>query len=104
MIRRPPRSTLFPYTTLFRSRVDEAGGSGLGTRASRGAAQELGDLLEGLLGGGEADALQAPPREVLQPLEREREVAAPLVARHGASASPPPRSPSRRSPSSWSAE
>src|SRR2546430_8557078 len=24
MIRRPPRSTLFPYTTLFRSRHDEA--------------------------------------------------------------------------------
>src|SRR3712207_7707208 len=24
MIRRPPRSTLFPYTTLFRSRVDLA--------------------------------------------------------------------------------
>src|SRR5438132_7092558 len=23
MIRRPPRSTLFPYTTLFRSRVEE---------------------------------------------------------------------------------
>src|SRR3712207_8594420 len=23
MIRRPPRSTLFPYTTLFRSRQDE---------------------------------------------------------------------------------
>src|SRR5688572_32713720 len=23
MIRRPPRSTLFPYTTLFRSRVDQ---------------------------------------------------------------------------------
>src|SRR3712207_7863397 len=23
MIRRPPRSTLFPYTTLFRSRVNE---------------------------------------------------------------------------------
>src|SRR2546427_1483716 len=23
MIRRPPRSTLFPYTTLFRSEVDE---------------------------------------------------------------------------------
>src|SRR4051794_41669287 len=28
MIRRPPRSTLFPYTTLFRS-----GGAGLGLRA-----------------------------------------------------------------------
>src|SRR2546422_10319748 len=25
MIRRPPRSTLFPYTTLFRSRVDRGG-------------------------------------------------------------------------------
>src|SRR3712207_7533184 len=24
MIRRPPRSTLFPYTTLFRSKVNEA--------------------------------------------------------------------------------
>src|SRR5256886_11216064 len=24
MIRRPPRSTLFPYTTLFRSRIAEA--------------------------------------------------------------------------------
>src|SRR6266536_5892259 len=26
MIRRPPRSTLFPYTTLFRSRVSRADG------------------------------------------------------------------------------
>src|SRR5438105_15752008 len=26
VIRRPPRSTLFPYTTLFRSRVSEANG------------------------------------------------------------------------------
>src|SRR3712207_9097584 len=25
MIRRPPRSTLFPYTTLFRSRISELG-------------------------------------------------------------------------------
>src|SRR5258707_11668475 len=25
MIRRPPRSTLFPYTTLFRSRMPETG-------------------------------------------------------------------------------
>src|SRR5258708_20950015 len=28
MIRRPPRSTLFPYTTLFRSAVDGEGGGG----------------------------------------------------------------------------
>src|SRR3712207_8658025 len=27
MIRRPPRSTLFPYTTLFRSRVSEPASS-----------------------------------------------------------------------------
>src|SRR3712207_7083787 len=36
MIRRPPRSTLFPYTTLFRSSL--AGGVG------RGAAQRVWDL------------------------------------------------------------
>src|SRR2546430_12768901 len=28
MIRRPPRSTLFPYTTLFRSNVPAAAGTG----------------------------------------------------------------------------
>src|SRR5256886_17481550 len=32
MIRRPPRSTLFPYTTLFRSSgTEDSGGSGLDT-------------------------------------------------------------------------
>src|SRR2546425_4305152 len=31
MIRRPPRSTLFPYTTLFRSHRSPAGGGGAGT-------------------------------------------------------------------------
>src|SRR5690349_23672289 len=30
MIRRPPRSTLFPYTTLFRSRHRRHGGGGSG--------------------------------------------------------------------------
>src|SRR6478736_8855291 len=38
MIRRPPRSTLFPYTTLFRSDVDErlhiGIGAGLGDHRS----------------------------------------------------------------------
>src|SRR3712207_6893552 len=37
MIRRPPRSTLFPYTTLFRSRVGD-----LEARVREGAAQERG--------------------------------------------------------------
>src|SRR5256885_11771917 len=42
MIRRPPRSTLFPYTTLFRS-VPPATGSGLASVVcARGAA--FGDL------------------------------------------------------------
>src|SRR5258706_11901149 len=36
MIRRPPRSTLFPYTTLFRSNTAERGRSGRVTRAARG--------------------------------------------------------------------
>src|SRR5207253_4661060 len=31
MIRRPPRSTLFPYTTLFRSPSSALGGSGAAT-------------------------------------------------------------------------
>src|SRR3712207_8212351 len=40
MIRRPPRSTLFPYTTLFRSGV--AQGAELDRQAGRRAAQRLG--------------------------------------------------------------
>src|SRR5438093_5734463 len=38
MIRRPPRSTLFPYTTLFRSRSPDAGllrGAALGVQPAR---------------------------------------------------------------------
>src|SRR2546425_8217390 len=48
MIRRPPRSTLFPYTTLFRSR-----GSGAGRRVVELAGiaprqlEELGERLRG---------------------------------------------------------
>src|SRR2546430_4455347 len=34
MIRRPPRSTLFPYTTLFRSRSGKAGRAGLCRKTS----------------------------------------------------------------------
>src|SRR2546422_7354314 len=43
MIRRPPRSTLFPYTTLFRS--GQVGGAGLphlaGGRRGRGGVPDL---------------------------------------------------------------
>src|SRR2546421_4080165 len=38
MIRRPPRSTLFPYTTLFRS-VDDLGKPG----AARGRCEDIAD-------------------------------------------------------------
>src|SRR2546426_2382890 len=42
MIRRPPRSTLFPYTTLFRSRIRNApGGPG---SPQQGACQAVGDF------------------------------------------------------------
>src|SRR5256885_6982846 len=34
MIRRPPRSTLFPYTTLFRSRAGFGGGGGTAIRSA----------------------------------------------------------------------
>src|SRR2546430_12926405 len=33
MIRRPPRSTLFPYTTLFRSKIDMTTGAITGVEA-----------------------------------------------------------------------
>src|SRR5260370_6407651 len=49
MIRRPPRSTLFPYTTLFRSEVPEfhglvetAAGQGLAVGRNRQAADLVG--------------------------------------------------------------
>src|SRR3712207_7132156 len=60
MIRRPPRSTLFPYTTLFRSRREHAA---LETEAARLTAQ-----LEGLV----------PPaqRPLVHALRRAEEAAA----------------------------
>src|SRR5688572_32203235 len=50
MIRRPPRSTLFPYTTLFRS-GEEVGGRGdvaLGAKAVRDQQRLDALLVEGL--------------------------------------------------------
>src|SRR3712207_7446450 len=51
MIRRPPRSTLFPYTTLFRSRRDRRrAGAGPPARGRPAAAvtSRLGELVERL--------------------------------------------------------
>src|SRR3712207_8910495 len=52
MIRRPPRSTLFPYTTLFRSRgevyPDLVGATGLQPDVDQAGGREgLGDLVVG---------------------------------------------------------
>src|SRR5258708_18773021 len=43
MIRRPPRSTLFPYTTLFRSPIDSVftSDTGPGWRASQKGEQQI---------------------------------------------------------------
>src|SRR3712207_8203654 len=69
MIRRPPRSTLFPYTTLFRSRVrravhtdDDAAGTGLriGARSAH-----VGILLDD---DGDATCIAHPNNETRQTL------------------------------------
>src|SRR3712207_7598502 len=41
MIRRPPRSTLFPYTTLFRSRYGRLSGHGGSSLSDGGGAASL---------------------------------------------------------------
>src|SRR3712207_8470631 len=63
MIRRPPRSTLFPYTTLFRSAGDHAHDPllqlHLGDLALAGAGREQRGLVDqvGEVGAGEAGGL-----------------------------------------------
>src|SRR6267154_6717027 len=64
MIRRPPRSTLFPYTTLFRSDdpVDEDRGGHNGLRVQRADRDDLGDLGDRRAGGGSHDGTEVPRR------------------------------------------
>src|SRR3712207_9490745 len=58
MIRRPPRSTLFPYTTLFRSVAR------LGERVR--------DVVEDLGGDAGAEQFRIDPRDFLSARERDR--------------------------------
>src|SRR5690349_22395472 len=60
MIRRPPSSTLFPYTTLFRSRRGLLANSGVRALRARDAGAGLARL-------GHADALRAAARARLFP-------------------------------------
>src|SRR5438270_10698859 len=48
MIRRPPRSTLFPYTTLFRSQSTERSLSGIELALERGQNKEAWQQLSAL--------------------------------------------------------
>src|SRR3712207_9001294 len=59
MIRRPPRSTLFPYTTLFRS-LPPQDGAALRASQARGWLQR--DLLPPHAGGPRRRGDRAPPR------------------------------------------
>src|SRR2546427_12655792 len=61
MIRRPPRSTLFPYTTLFRSRGREPGGSRVRSRPHRAGRSLMaggGDKPRVLIAGGGVAAIE----------------------------------------------
>src|SRR5438309_7873830 len=69
MIRRPPRSTLFPYTTLFRSTRESCGVT------THGAAYCWGNNLWGSLGSGKGgvDATPQQPFSWPSPLPRSEE-------------------------------
>src|SRR3989442_13231501 len=78
MIRRPPRSTLFPYTTLFRSREDGLlavvparcrGGAAAGEPAGQGGGAAPRDARTG----GARVAVTALPRDAPHPGDLQRE-------------------------------
>src|SRR3712207_7815324 len=76
MIRRPPRSTLFPYTTLFRSRQREERGrdrdgleDGLQLAAARGGHDPVGEHREPEHGDADLpqeDQHRHPPRQLAE--------------------------------------
>src|SRR3712207_8746843 len=75
MIRRPPRSTLFPYTTLFRSvaafrgldDLRDGGEAAVGHDAAErlGADRALADQLVAVLAGSEEDTSELQSRQYL---------------------------------------
>src|SRR2546422_10545904 len=100
MIRRPPRSTLFPYTTLFRSLVGALGrgeaGEGVAAMLPLDARQLLADELQRLVPGRLAERLvprrrggDAGPDVHVQPLEQRQ--LAPRLADGAGRGRPPGR-------------
>src|SRR5258707_7144116 len=65
MIRRPPRSTLFPYTTLFRSVVAGAAGQGLGGPVGQAAQLGQQGLARGAFGRSEEHTSELQSRQYL---------------------------------------
>src|SRR3712207_6908140 len=70
MIRRPPRSTLFPYTTLFRSAVLEL--RRLGDPGLRGVLRGVRVLDDEPARGLRQGADPAGPRQLTEPTQRDR--------------------------------
>src|SRR5215467_2900759 len=70
MIRRPPRSTLFPYTTLFRSRPHRRGGPAVGQALGRRRPDACGHLADAGAAARARPARRAPEaaRPDLRPL------------------------------------
>src|SRR3712207_7709471 len=69
MIRRPPRSTLFPYTTLFRSRGARRPAAGGGVRTVGGVDEDVAEVADLLLERerlGHRHVLQAVGLELLE--------------------------------------
>src|SRR3712207_8861845 len=65
MIRRPPRSTLFPYTTLFRSPGRFVAGDPRGEDGQTAAGEALAHVVVGGALEGEGEALRQPSPEGL---------------------------------------
>src|SRR5256885_16845529 len=80
MIRRPPRSTLFPYTTLFRSRHEKADESRLS--GARGPAYEgvAGVLAAAAIGISRVAGVQGEVIRRARPGAQQRERLAPVIA------------------------
>src|SRR5256884_9419315 len=65
MIRRPPRSTLFPYTTLFRSYLDVGGGLGVRYADQKPPKRsEYSKLIKDVVRGSDVEVLLEPGRAI----------------------------------------
>src|SRR5689334_383173 len=73
--RPPPRYTLFPYTTLFRSKAEKLPRSGAGRASRRSVKLEPGTVLQRIVLGQQLGRLFADPalaRVLREPLEKDR--------------------------------